>query len=277
MKLHSMKHITRVLLLLLALTAASACVSSPSAPAATASPLSGNPAWSADQYLEQGMAYSASGSYKQAIDSLTQCIRLNPDLDKAYFERGKAYSLSGDWQKARSDAAVFLSMNPQSAAGNFLLGIILLKQKEYEKAMPYLDHATGMEDDSAAPAEFSKLAGLLVPVNEILLLNAHLTSKQTGICAPGTCYAPTGYDITLRFTVFANPGSSKIQIQSLNIDPNIGWLSKIDLNYICNRAGVETMATNVPSANPVQNKFSCSLNYKTPDNSGLKISNTYKN
>ena len=232
---------------------------------------------SARAYYYRGYAYSQQQQFDMAVADLSRAIKINPGYIEAYYERSKAYYYKGDWSKAVTDATSVLEIDPQFPAVHYLRGMAYIKEKEYGKAVNDLELAGYMVTDADVSPDLQKLINSAVPVDDLVLLDIDMSSQRTGMCIAGTCSAPIGYSITLRAVMFANPGTSGIQVDSANVAPDISWMSRVELKGSASRLGILILAANVASAQPVSEKVTCSVNYKSGNVSSLKETNTVKN
>lgn len=69
----------------------------------------------AERYFALGATTSVPGSYKQAIEHLTEAIRLNPRMVKAYRLRAAAYGQLGDYKHQVSDANKLIEFDSNDA------------------------------------------------------------------------------------------------------------------------------------------------------------------
>jgi len=62
----------------------------------------------------RGLAYSALGNYRDAIEDFTQASLLKPDDAGAYLERGFAYGQLGEFPHAVEDCDRVLRVDPKT-------------------------------------------------------------------------------------------------------------------------------------------------------------------
>jgi tetratricopeptide (TPR) repeat protein len=70
---------------------------------------------SAEYYFNQGLSYSDSGNYNQAIFCYAQAIKINPEYVMAYNNRGNVFYRMGDYDKAIIDYNRAIDLNPSFA------------------------------------------------------------------------------------------------------------------------------------------------------------------
>lgn len=302
------------LLLLSACTAlpqtASTSVSAPTT-VTTAAPALNIASLPLNEYLEQGIAYSEKGQFQEAIDALTlyvknggnsptafyhrgraynqlqmydpaladlsRAVQLADGNADAYYERSKTYSYKNNWAKALTDSTKVLQINPQFSAAAYLRAIASIKEKQYGNAVDDLNRAGYIDINEDIVSDLKKITDLAIPLNDLVLLKLDVSSTKTGTCVGGTCSAPISYNITVRVIMFANPDKAGIFITGANISPQISWLSEVQMRGSVYNQGMETLATNLASAQEVSGEVSCSLKYKTGNDSKARESNTVTN
>jgi tetratricopeptide (TPR) repeat protein len=67
---------------------------------------------SAEYYFDQGLSYSDSGNYDQAIFYYGQAIKINPEYAMVYNNRGNVFYRMGDYEKAITDYNRAIDLNP---------------------------------------------------------------------------------------------------------------------------------------------------------------------
>jgi TonB family protein len=94
-------------------------------------------------YFNKGMASLAAAKYKDAVDSLTQAVALNPDDAIAYTKLGLAYSALGEHKPAivAYKQAIKINRAFVDADSYFRLGIAYLAQSDYASAIDPLKQA----------------------------------------------------------------------------------------------------------------------------------------
>ena len=93
--------------------------------------------------FNKGMASLAAGKYKEAVDSLTQAVAVNPDDAIAYTKLGLAYSALGEHKPAIAAYKQAIKLNRAfvDADAYFRLGIAYLAQSDYAAAIDPLKQA----------------------------------------------------------------------------------------------------------------------------------------
>lgn len=296
------------LILILAFISSFSCAPSNNIQSTLPSTPSVTPVKTARQYLEDGLALSEQNNYLQAIDSFTKAIELDPnskmaffnrgvaysrqhqfnqalvDLNKAieldlryasaYYERSKVYCYINEWPHTLKDATMVIDIDPQFVQAHYIKGVTHIKQGEFNEAIKDLILAGRMDTNIKEFSDLKDITSLAIPIDEIVLLNVDMSCQQTGICNPGTCSAPIGYNTTLRLIMFVNPGNSVLQVDSINVSSNVSWIPKIALKSFYQDFGMETLATNISSPMLASGAVTCSVNYNTDIATLIKQSNT---
>lgn len=93
---------------------------------------------SADDFYSRGIQEYINKDYKEAIENLTQAIRLNPDESTSYTFRSGAYIYLEDYPKAIADATQALTINPDDATA--------YNNRCYARARGLEDYQGALED-----------------------------------------------------------------------------------------------------------------------------------
>ncbi len=125
----------------------------------------------ADAHYNLGLAYQRLGRQQEAIISYKETIRLNPNYSKAHNNLGKAYEALGRNDESSAEYKETLRLDPSDTIarnnlnlldpsntinrntlnllGPFDQGTKLLKEGEYDSAIPYLKEAIRINPDYA--------------------------------------------------------------------------------------------------------------------------------
>jgi tetratricopeptide (TPR) repeat protein len=104
----------------------------------------------AEEYLEQGNAYSNQGNYASAIVSYNEAIKLEPDDAAIYYNLGIASSNQGDYAEAIVSYNKAIELNPDYADAYNNLGIAYRNQGDYARAMVSYNRAIELNPDYVA-------------------------------------------------------------------------------------------------------------------------------
>ena len=117
-------------------------------PAPVAAPISNNDPGGTETksfagYFNKGIASLASAKYKDAVESLTQAIALNPQDAIAHAKLGLAYSALGEHKSAITEIKQAIKLNRAfvDADSYFSLGVSYLAQSDYASAIDPLKQA----------------------------------------------------------------------------------------------------------------------------------------
>lgn len=98
------------------------------------------------KFRNLGIEYTIKGDFKNAIDSLTKSIELDPKFADAYNRRGVAYSGNKDSVLAIDDFTKALELNPKFDLALLNRGSEYMLKKKYKSAIS--DFTKGIELDS---------------------------------------------------------------------------------------------------------------------------------
>jgi tetratricopeptide (TPR) repeat protein len=140
---------------------------------------------SADEHFIAGFnKFAAPGddvvaSKREAIQELTQAIKLNPQYVSAYFVRGYVYGQLQNSAQAVTDYQQAIAINPQYAPAHFSLGIIKYNQQDLNGALSHFDQAINANPKYTAAYynrglvkyDLKNVAGALNDYNQALSLN----------------------------------------------------------------------------------------------------------
>ena len=89
----------------------------------------------AEAFSERGLAYVHKDDYDRAIQDYTQALKLNPDYALAYNNRGNAYIDKGNYDQAIQDLNQALKLNPSYAHAYNNRGNAYLDKGDYDRAI----------------------------------------------------------------------------------------------------------------------------------------------
>ncbi|WGV27163.1 serine/threonine-protein kinase [Halotia branconii] len=155
------------------------------------------------QLFQEGITKYNQGNYKQAVDNLTQVIKLEPKNALAYNRRGDAFYRLGDYQKSQADSSQAILLNPQDANAYYDRGFSAYELGKYQEAIADCTQAikldsknayayygrglanTQLEQHKKAIADFSKAIALKPKYTDAYLqrgiLHRRLKQKQAAI------------------------------------------------------------------------------------------------
>lgn len=99
---------------------------------------------SAEYYLNQGLSYSDSGNYEQAIFYYDKAIKINPEYAMAYNNRGNVFYRMGEYERAIIDYNRAINLNPGFAEAFNNRAFAYYYICDYEKALSDANKAQGL-------------------------------------------------------------------------------------------------------------------------------------
>lgn len=101
-------------------------------------------------FNQRGVAYMELGGYAQAIDDLSNAIRLDSGIPRFYYNRANAYSAIGDYRSAIDDYSRAISLKPDYALAYFNRGTAYGRLTRYDEALADYDMVIVLEPTSIA-------------------------------------------------------------------------------------------------------------------------------
>jgi tetratricopeptide (TPR) repeat protein len=90
-------------------------------------------------YLWKGMAYGDKGSVKEALESFSKAIQVNPDLTDAYKYRGGLLGIIKQYERSLEDLNKYLEKTPDDAEILYNRSLTLVNLKRWEEALDDLN------------------------------------------------------------------------------------------------------------------------------------------
>ena len=110
---------------------------------------------SSPAFIDLGEAYLALGRPKDAISIGNIGIQAAPDSLEGRVMLARAYAALHQWKEAQGELLRVVKVDRSSRQGFALLGEVLLRRSDYERAVPVLQHAQNL--DPTSPAILSML------------------------------------------------------------------------------------------------------------------------
>jgi tetratricopeptide (TPR) repeat protein len=101
-------------------------------------------------FVELAEAYLALGRPKQAIEVGTAGIAAAPDRVEGRVAVARAHMALHQWKEAQGELLKVVKVDRGNRAGFALLGEVLLRRSDYERAIPVLQHAQNLDPTSPA-------------------------------------------------------------------------------------------------------------------------------
>jgi tetratricopeptide (TPR) repeat protein len=95
-------------------------------------------------FVRLGEAYLALGRPTEAVDVGTRGLQANPDSIAGRMMIGRAYVMLHEWKQAQTELLKLVKADRNHAAGFALLGEVLLRRQDLERALPVLQHAQNL-------------------------------------------------------------------------------------------------------------------------------------
>jgi tetratricopeptide (TPR) repeat protein len=106
-----------------------------------------------DAYCNLGIIESLEGTHAKAIDSFTQCLKIEPRHFEAQYNLANLYAEIGNLSLAKAHYEISIQLEPTFPNSYFNLGLTLAMNKEFDAAIKVLKQFRKI-----APAEEQKLA-----------------------------------------------------------------------------------------------------------------------
>src|SRR5690349_19676274 len=106
-------------------------------------------------FIDLGEAYLALGRPRDALQVGNLGLEQSPDNLEARVMMARAYASLHQWKEAQGELLRVVKVDRSSRAGFALLGEVLLRRSDYERAVPVLQHAQNL--DPTSPAILSML------------------------------------------------------------------------------------------------------------------------
>jgi tetratricopeptide (TPR) repeat protein len=106
-----------------------------------------------DAYCNLGIIESLEGTHAKAIDSFTQCLKIEPRHFEAQYNLANLYAEIGNLSLAKAHYEISIQLEPTFPNSYFNLGLTLAMNKEFDAAIKVLKQFRKI-----APAEDQKLA-----------------------------------------------------------------------------------------------------------------------
>jgi tetratricopeptide (TPR) repeat protein len=106
-----------------------------------------------DAYCNLGIIESLEGTHAKAIDSFTQCLKIEPRHFEAHYNLANLYAEIGNLSLAKAHYEISVQLEPSFPNSYFNLGLTLAMNKEFDAAIKVLKQFRKI-----APAEEQKLA-----------------------------------------------------------------------------------------------------------------------
>ncbi len=96
-------------------------------------------------FLPLADAFLALGRAREAIEALTRGLVNHPDHAEGRLTLGRAHVMLHQWKEAQVELLKVVKLDRQSREGFRLLGEVLMRRQDFERALPVLQHATNLD------------------------------------------------------------------------------------------------------------------------------------
>jgi predicted Zn-dependent protease len=103
---------------------------------------------SSPAFIDLGEAYLALGRPKDAVSVGNMGLQASPDNLEGRVMVAKAYCALHQWKEAQGELLRVVKVDRSSRNGFALLGEVLLRRQDYERAVPVLQHAQNLDPTS---------------------------------------------------------------------------------------------------------------------------------
>lgn len=98
-------------------------------------------------YLLRGVALIHAGKEKDAVQDLTELLKIHPNDCQALRFRGDAYSMLGDFDKGQADFESLLKFQPKSGIGHACLALCLAERGHNEDCTKFAEKAIALDSE----------------------------------------------------------------------------------------------------------------------------------
>ncbi|MDD5584671.1 MAG: tetratricopeptide repeat protein [Candidatus Omnitrophica bacterium] len=102
----------------------------------------------ADELIDEGVAYYQQGNYDDAITQFTIAIAISPNSLEAYNNRGNAYDAKGNHEQAIADYSKVIDINPFYGWAYYNRAVAYSGKKDYDKAWDDIHKAEALGHSS---------------------------------------------------------------------------------------------------------------------------------
>jgi tetratricopeptide (TPR) repeat protein len=105
-------------------------------------------------YLYMAMTQMAKGNNKEALGTINESIKYQPDLEFAYYTRGRIYIQLSQYALAWKDLAFCLQKNPGFSEYHTYAGIALYYLNDHNKAMQAFNESLKLDSSDYLPFQY---------------------------------------------------------------------------------------------------------------------------
>lgn len=226
----------------------------------------------AEEYCQRGNSLYNDERYEEASEDFTRALELDPVNIEAFIGRSKTYPHLDEWDKAMADCTKAIEMNTTSPIPYYIRALIHTHGEGYNSASINFNKAICLENTETNFDEMSALINLVVPRDELVLLDACCSSSRTSNCGKGTC-SEYGWRICVKVHLFVNPLDS-ITATGIYLVPSVGDELRVELSRTFNDTSIQKIVTMIGGETPGPSRDAHGyVSYKSYGHPQLKESN----
>ncbi len=116
-------------------------------------------------FVDLGEAYLALGRPREAIDVGAEGLRYAPDNHEGRLMVAKGHAALHQWKEAQAELLRIVKVDRTNRIGFTLLGEVLMRRADYERAVPVLQHAQNLDPGSPQVLNLLRLARGSLPLD----------------------------------------------------------------------------------------------------------------
>lgn len=116
-------------------------------------------------FVDLGEAFMALGRPQEAIEVGARGLRANPNSIEGRLMVSRAMVQLHQWKEAQVELLKVVKVDRNHAGGFLLLGEVLMRRADYERAMPVLQHAQNLDPGNARVADLLRRARSQLPLD----------------------------------------------------------------------------------------------------------------
>ena len=113
---------------------------------------------SPNAYLNRGYAAQGMANYGKSIDDFNKALEIDPYLAMAYFNRGVSWKMLGDFDRAIADQVRAVSLSPRLANAHLELGVAYQCSHDFDRSVASLTTAISLAPKDPSHLKYRGLA-----------------------------------------------------------------------------------------------------------------------
>src|SRR5450432_2681003 len=131
-------------------------------------------------FVDLGDAYLALGRARDAVDVGIAGVAAAPDNLEGRVMVARAHATLHQWKEAQAELLKVVKIDRANKLGFSLLGEVLLRRSDYERAIPVLQHAQNLDPANPAVLVLLKRARAGQPLDPPAPIPSPLAARRTG-------------------------------------------------------------------------------------------------